>query len=113
MKNNEEKEIIIKDIAGEFYMLGNRYTGELIRERIKNEIDNGNIVILNFDGISGITQGFGDEIIGILVRAFGPDYIKGKVKLKNETPLIKSILNWVYKYSKRMHERGTNDSYTY
>lgn len=96
-----EKVIRVFDIVrGDF--AGSRYNGEIIREKIYEEIQKGNKVVLDFEGITLITQSFGDEIVGIFVRAFGVDFVKNNIRLINANDKIRKILNIVVGYSKNM-----------
>ena len=96
------KVIKIKNIVGNQSFCGTRALGELVRVEIQEALDSGHTVILDFEGISGITQGFGDEIVGIFVRTYGPKFVKERFKFKNYNEKIKGIINVVYKYSKKM-----------
>jgi hypothetical protein len=92
--------INIKNETGNFKFVGSRGSGEIIRKKMKLELDKGNEVTLDFGGIEQVTQSFIDEFFGIFIRAFGIEYIRGKVKLVNETQGIKDTINFVIKYSK-------------
>jgi len=92
--------INIKKETGGFEFIGSRGAGEIIRKKMKKALDNGQKVTLDFGGVEQVTQSFIDEFFGIFVRAFGIDYIKGKVLLVNETQGIKDTINFVIKYSK-------------
>lgn len=92
--------INVKNETGGFEFVGSRGAGETIRKIMKKELDNGRAVTLDFYGIEQVTQSFIDEFFGIFIRAFGIEYIKGKVRLVNETQGIKDTINFVIKYSK-------------
>ncbi len=92
--------INIKNEANGLECIGSRAPGETIRKKIKKEIDAGGKVTLDFGGVEQITQSFADEMIGILVRAFGIEYIQKKLLLVNENEDIKNTLNFVISYSK-------------
>lgn len=92
--------INIKHETGGFKFVGSRGSGEIIRKKMKKELDKGNEVTLDFGGIEQVTQSFIDEFFGIFIRAFGIEYIRGKVRLVNETQGIKDTINFVIKYSK-------------
>jgi len=92
--------INIKNETGGFEFVGSRGAGEIIRKIMKKELDSGNSVTLDFYGIEQVTQSFIDEFFGIFIRAFGIEYIKGRVRLVNETQGIKDTINFVIKYSK-------------
>ena len=95
-----EEVIKIRDIAGAGFV-GSRYTGEILRDRIDKIIEKGEIAVLDFEGITGITQSFGDEILGIYIRAFGTDFVKKHLKFINLHPNVRQILKWVFVYSRR------------
>jgi hypothetical protein len=92
--------INIKNETGGFEFVGSRGAGEIIRKKMKKELDNGHSITLDFCGVEQVTQSFIDEFFGIFIRAFGIEYIRGKVKLVNETQGIKDTINFVIKYSK-------------
>jgi hypothetical protein len=92
--------INIKNETGGFEVVGSRGAGEIIRKKMKKELDNNKHVTLDFCGVEQVTQSFIDEFFGIFIRAFGIEYIRGKVKLVNETQGIKDTINFVIKYSK-------------
>lgn len=92
--------INIKNETGGFEFVGSRGAGEIIRKKMKTELDKGNHVTLDFSGVEQVTQSFIDEFFGIFIRAFGVEYIRGKVRLVNETQGIKDTINFVIKYSK-------------
>jgi sugar-specific transcriptional regulator TrmB len=74
--------------------LGSRYDGEQVRElEDKIILENKQKVVLNFDGIKGITQSFADEIAGIYARAFGIDFVKQNIRAINMNKTVKLILN--------------------
>jgi len=81
--------------------VGSRYAGEIIRNLMDKTFKEKKKVILDFKGISGITQSFGDEIVGIYTREFGTNWVKENIKVKNANEKIRKILNWVVGYSKK------------
>lgn len=83
-------------------LLGSRQTAETIREIILQHIQKGEKITLDFENISLITQGFADELIGILVRAFGIEFVKSNIKIVNATENIRKMLNTVAHYSKNL-----------
>lgn len=96
--------IRIKDFIENSNFGGSRISGAKIRDLIIDDIkrsDNG--VTLDFALIEMITQSFGDEILGILTRMKGIDYIKKNIRLVNHSDEIKDILNYVVKYSNKYH----------
>ncbi len=92
--------INIKNETGGFEFVGSRGAGEIIRKKMKKTLDKGEAVTLDFLGVEQVTQSFIDEFFGIFIRAFGIEYIRGKVLLVNETQGIKNTINFVIKYSK-------------
>lgn len=95
------KVINVKREIGDFDFAGSRGSGEIIRKKIKPLLDKEEKVTLDFVGIKGITQSFADEIFGIFVRAFGIDYIKGKLLIVNANDSIRKVINFVVSYSKQ------------
>jgi hypothetical protein len=65
-------------------------------------LENDIVVVLDFEGIELITQGFGDEIVGVFTRLYGVDFVKRHFKLVNANDFIRGTLNWVISYSKKM-----------
>lgn len=88
--------------------LGSRHNGERIRNRMDRLFSKRNIVVLDFDNVRTITQAFGDEVIGIFVRAKGLDFVKENIRVVNADAEIRTVLNLVVKYSKRIHDHGDN-----
>lgn len=93
--------IDVKSLFPDLEFLGSRGAGEVIRAEMERIFKENNNAIIDFDEVSGITQSFGDEIIGIFVRAFGVSFIKQRVKIVNANNKIKEILNFVIHYSKK------------
>ncbi|MHB1665485.1 MAG: STAS-like domain-containing protein [bacterium] len=92
--------IVLKELFPNFDFLGSREAGSIVREQIKDNIDKKNKVILDFKGISLITQSFGDEIMGIFIRAFGDDFFKNNVEIINANGKVNAVLSIVNQYSK-------------
>jgi len=93
--------INIKSETGGFDFVGSRGAGEVIRKKMKPVLDAKASVTLDFAGIEQVTQSFIDEFFGIFIRSFGVEYIRGKVRLVNETQGIKDTINFVIRYSKK------------
>jgi hypothetical protein len=92
----------IKNEIGGFDYAGSRDSGRVIREDIKRNIEQGLNVTLDFIGINGISHSFADEIVGIIVRAYGINFIKDKLMLNNANTDIKLLLNLVIRESKKV-----------
>jgi len=95
MESVENKEITINlfEMFG-YNFLGSRWDGEQVRKLEDEAIfHKKQMVVLNFEGIKGITQSFADEIAGIYARAFGIDFIKQNIKAINMNKTVKLILN--------------------
>lgn len=97
-----EKEISLFEILKE-ERIGGRESGVEIRKIIEEEIKKGNIVILNFDKIELTTQGFIDEILGVIIRSIGFEKFKNHVKIKNVNSFIKTVISMVISYSKEIN----------
>lgn len=94
------KVIEVKKVFPMFDNLVSREAGFFLRFILERELAKNDIVILDFKDISLITQGFGDELIGVLVRRKGLDFVKNKIKVQNARDCIRTTLNWVVSYSK-------------
>lgn len=94
--------IKIKELIAEDF-IGSRFAGEIVRNKIEEFLAGHKTVVLDFEGITGITQSFGDEIIGLFVRVHGVDFVKRNISIINAGDEIKSVLNFVVKYSKPHH----------
>lgn len=91
----------VKNETGGFEFIGSRGAGEIIRKKMKKELEKKDgSVTLDFFGVEQVTQSFIDEFFGIFIRSFGIEYIRGRVRLVNETQGIKDTINFVIKYSK-------------
>jgi len=77
-------------------LLGVQFDGTLI----ENDV----VVVLDFEGIELITQGFGDELVGVPTRYFGVDFVKRHIKVVNACEFVRGTLNWCVSYSKKMRE---------
>ncbi|WP_456451638.1 STAS-like domain-containing protein [Hydrogenimonas sp.] len=82
--------------------VGSRQIGEAVRERIEQDLEKGvDRITIDFAGVRSITQSFADEVIGILIRKFGSDYVRSRVFIVNHNEDIRATLNFVAAYSKR------------
>ena len=98
----------VKKAVGGYSFIGSRGSGEIIRKIMKKELskEDGNVT-LDFSGVEQVTQSFIDEFFGIFVRAFGVEYIRGRVRLVNETEGTKFTINYVIKYSIAMAKEAS------
>jgi len=107
----EEVVIKFKELFPVIDSLTLRTTGFEVRKKLQDLlgvqsdgslIENDVFIILDFEGIDLITQGFGDEIVGVFTREFGVDFIKRHFKLVNACEFVRGTLNWCVSYSKKM-----------
>lgn len=91
--------ISVSKIFPNFDFLGTRESGELLRKLVLNELNVQKEIIVDFSNINSVTQSFGDEFIGILIRSKGLDFVLHKIKLVNASDDIKSTMNFVATYS--------------
>jgi len=109
------KEVVIKlsEMFPGLRSLTGRETGFKVRRKMEELlgvqfdgtlIENDTIVVIDFEGINLITQGFGDELVGVFVRFFGVDFVKRHIKVVNANEFNRGTLNWVISYSKKMKE---------
>jgi len=92
----------IKDLFDGLTSLTFRTSGLKVRLQIEETLKDKECVILDFDGIELISQGFADEVVGVFVREKGLDFVKQKIKVVNANELVRGMLNWVVSYSKEM-----------
>jgi len=111
IRNDEiqgEAVIKLKELFPDCRSLTLRETGFKIREIINQILKYNQKVVLDFEGIEIITQGFGDEIVGVFVRKNGLDFVKNKIKVINANNFIRGTLNWVVSYSKKMAQNNSS-----
>lgn len=100
--SKRNKTINVKGLFKGLNSLTSRVNGLELRKLIEQELKKNDTVTIDFDGIELITQSFGDEVIGVIVREKGIDFVKNKIKVKNANDFIRGTLNWVVSYSKKM-----------
>jgi len=93
--------IKLQELVSGSVSLSSRELGAFVRSKILEALNISDTSILDFDSIELITQSFGDEVLGVLIREFGFPVVKEKVKIVNANPLIKQVLKLVISYSKR------------
>ncbi len=91
----------IKDFVQNSDFAGSRQNGAKVRNEILEKLKEDNGITLDFIDINLITQSFGDEVLGILTRMHGIEFIKKNIRIHNENDEIKSVLNYVVKYSQK------------
>ncbi|MDO5343489.1 MAG: DUF4325 domain-containing protein [Candidatus Saccharibacteria bacterium] len=88
--------IMIYDQAGAF--AENKDIARRIRiEQIMPAITKGEVVQLNFTGVTGVTQSFMHALLAELIRTYGDD-VYDQVLFINCTPLVQEIVNIVADY---------------
>lgn len=80
--------------------LSTRDIGKIIKSEITSILDGNNNVIVDFEGISQITQSCADEIFGKLVLEIGLSKFKKCIKIKNTDEVTSVIIK--YTISKRL-----------
>ena len=100
---------LIKEFS-DFDSLTLRESGLRVRVEIEKilEKEKNAVIILDFEGLELITQGFADEIVGVLIRRKGVDFVKERIKPINMNEFIRGTLNWVASYSKKMVTTAEN-----
>jgi len=91
----------IKDFIENSDFAGSRQNGAKVREEILEKLNESEGVTLDFISVNLITQSFGDEVLGILTRMEGIEFIKQNIRVHNADDEIKSVLNYVVKYSQK------------
>jgi len=107
----EEVMIKLKELFPGVDSLTLRTSGFEVRKRMQNLlgvmpddslIENDIVVVLDFEGVDLITQGFGDELVGVFTRMFGVDFVKRHIRVVNANEFVRGTLNWCVSYSKKM-----------
>jgi hypothetical protein len=93
-----KKEVIrLWDLFGSDF-LGLRVEGEVVREKIEDIVmKRGGKVVLDFEGVKGITHCFADEVVGIFTRAFGKEWVKENISVVNANENVRGMLNLAVK----------------
>jgi len=91
------KEIRLSNYVGSF--AENKDIAQDLRlNQITKEIEAGNQVTLNFEGIDSTTQSFIHALISDLIRKYGSDVLD-KILFKNCTKTVQKIINIVITYT--------------
>jgi anti-anti-sigma regulatory factor len=86
--------------------LGLRVEGEAVRERMEKVImKEGKKVVLDFEGVRGISHCFADEIVGIFARVFGKEWVKENIRVVNVNENVRSMLNLAVKLAIKQREK--------
>ncbi len=86
--------------------LGLRVEGEVVREKMEEAImKEGKIVVLDFDGIRGLTHCFADEVVGIFARAFGKEWVKENIRVVNANENVRRMLNLAVKIALKQRKK--------
>lgn len=75
--------------------LGTRTLGKDIRNTVLSEINNGNKVIFDFEGVLTINNSFADEILGKLVVDINFETVREKTEIINANENIRFIIRKV------------------
>jgi len=75
--------------------LGSRHLGAEIRKMIEADLAEGLTVVINCKGVDMISHSFADEFMGKLAANLGRNAFRERVKFKNVSPKIASILRYV------------------
>jgi hypothetical protein len=103
-----EEVIKLWDLFGSDF-LGLRVDGEVVRERIEEIVmKKGGKVVLDFEGIRGITHCFADEIVGIFTRAFGKEWVKENIRVVNANDSVRGMLNLAVRIALKQREKLSN-----
>lgn len=97
-----EKVIFVKKVFPMFSVLSSRESGLFLRKIVERELLKNDVVVLDLDGIEMLTHGFADELIGVIVKNQGLDFVKNRIKVRNARDGIRTHLNWVVSIRKEM-----------
>lgn len=94
----------LKDFFPNNDFLSSREKGLVLRNEMLSKLDNAEKINLDFSGFDVITQSFTDELIGVLVREHGADFIRNHFEVSNAGSEIRAMLNLVVSYSAKQHK---------
>lgn len=92
-----EKSISIKELIGS--EVRSRSNAEKIRDAIKKDSD---FNLLDFSGVTFVSRSFADELCIILDE-------NANLRLVNETPFVRKMIDTVLVGRKRVRQRGDNN----
>lgn len=90
----QENVLHIKHQFNGLDFLGSRGFGEVLRDLILQDIEMERRVVLDFEGIVGISHAFADEVFGLLFVKIGLEKIKQFLKITNAVQIIKDLANF-------------------
>ncbi len=73
-------------------ILGSRATGEQVRSQVEVWLQAGERVILDFEGVEMATPSFVDELVGKLFRVWGPQALRGQLRIVNASPQTRALI---------------------
>ncbi len=73
-------------------ILGSRVTGECVRSQVDIWLRAGEQVILDFEGVEMATPSFVDELVGKLFRTWGPQTLRGRLRIVNASPQTRALI---------------------
>ncbi len=85
---------------------GTRHSGAKVRAALEPEAAHGGNCALDFAEVDTVTHSFADEVIGVLVRARGPDLLD-RLTFLNCSPVVRDTLQFVADYSAHFWTTGT------
>lgn len=75
--------------------LGTRTLGKSIRNSVVEQINDGNSVVFDFDGVMTINNSFADEFLGKLLDTLNFKIIREKTEIINANDNIKFVIRQV------------------
>ncbi len=84
--------IQVKDRYGEF--LESRAVGKKIREEIEQHINDAECIIMDLEGVRGLSNSAADECFGKFLLSVGAKKFKEKIKFRNMNDLSKAVINF-------------------
>lgn len=97
-------QIALKNFFPNIDFLSSRESGLILRNEMLANLEKAEKINLDFSGFDVITQSFTDELIGVLVRERGANFIREHFEVSNAGNEIKSMLNLVVSYSAKQHK---------
>lgn len=71
--------------------LSSRSTGRRLRVQTER-VASRDVVVLDFDGVRSVSHSFADELLAVLVAAYGEGWFRNHIRVINHTSSVRSVI---------------------
>ena len=89
-------------------VLGSRASGEQIRRQVEAWLQQGERVVLDFEGVEMATPSFTDELVGKLFLEWGPEALRERLRVVNVSPQTRALIRRMV--DRRVRERRDREA---